>query len=144
MVPKLRPVMGYDHDPFAAREGRAPIRRGLMLDFTQAVFIPHRHPAQDASLPSLTVEGPKSMDNETKLKLMTYLADYLGSKELTEVSQIVSGKDADADAPDDDDNRQAAAAMDRALQRRRARSLLPSTALQQARDARFPNAKRLG
>ncbi len=101
-APRRSPLLCYDHDPFAERDGRAPLRRGISLDKSKMTFIPNRQKGP-------TMATDTDPDAEIVSKLKDYLLDVLSPEQMDDVKAILAGQDVQAP--------QAAVAMDRARQR---------------------------
>jgi len=92
-------MLAYDADPFAAEQGRAPLRRGFPIDRSKITYVSNRP------------KGPNmATDNDTGItsKLVSYLQGALTPEQMTDVRAILAGQDVQAP--------QVAAAMDRARQ----------------------------
>jgi len=98
-APRRSPLLCYDHDPFAERDGRAPLRRGIPLDKSKATFIFNRQKGP-------TMATDTDPDAEIVSKLKDYLLDVLSTEQMNDVRAILAGQDT-----------QAAVAMDRARER---------------------------
>ncbi len=96
-VPRPAPVMGFDHDPFAHREGRTPLRRGQPLDRSKVRFVPGPAPLQPRKEPTMATDTTTTTpDAEIVSKLKDYLQSILTSEQWEDVQSILAGGDVQA------------------------------------------------
>ncbi len=77
-------MLAYDADPFAAAQGRAPLRRGFPIDRSKITYVSNRP------------KGPTmATDTDTGItsKLVSYLQDALTPEQMTDVRAILAGQD---------------------------------------------------
>ncbi len=95
-VPRPAPVMGFDHDPFAHREGRAPLRRGQPLDKSKIRFVSGPAPSQPRKVSTMATDTTTTPDAEIVSKLKDYLESILTPEQWKAVQAILAGQDMQA------------------------------------------------
>jgi len=108
LLPAPRSAMlAYDADPFAAQQGRTPLRCGYPLDMSKARFVPGPAPSQPRKAPTMATDTTTTTpDAELVSKLIDYLETCLSPEQMEDVRTILAG--GDVQTPE------VAAAMDRA------------------------------
>lgn len=96
-VPRPAPVMGFDHDPFAHRNGTTPLRRGVPLDRSKVRFVPGPAPSQPRKAPTMATDTTTTTpDAEIVSKLKDYLESILTPEQWKAVQAILAGQDMQA------------------------------------------------